>query len=236
MWSCRWRYGLAAFNFPHENIPMCKSQPSKAGSPDWGGLDSGYLLGFEVCKDLMLYIPCLLSQAEAVLLRSSQIDPGMGTATELRERLIVLEAESSSAVAAGGLGADSGSRAGRKGGSPLLPPGILEGAIPQLLRPQGSPAGAKLTGKGQMQESLEKEPELQVIRASSKKREIPISPGRTSDAQSSKTRTGTYALRTGMDDGGKVSLFSLSRCHNLPAEQLSARKRLPVTRFSIYHF
>ena len=142
-------------------------------------------------------------------------------------------------MAACGLGAHSGvccSRAGSMGGSQVLPPGTLECAIPQLTKPQGPPAGAKLTGKRQMQEGLEEEPELQAIRASSKKREIPISPGRTLDAQSITTCMCTYMLGTGMDDGGKVSLFSLSWCHNVPAEQLSVRNPQPVTCLCIYHF
>lgn len=87
-------------------------------------------------------------------------------------------------------------------------PGNPRRGNPQLPKPRGPPAGAKLTGKAQTQQGLEEEPELRAIRASSKKREIPISPGRTLDAQSTKACTCTYMLGTGTDDGGKVSLFS----------------------------
>lgn len=213
----------------------------KASSPYLGGPDCSYLLssrfaGSRCCTTLVCKGSVLSDWSRAPPITPHQSRDGHSRRIK---GAIVLDAESRSDVAACGLGADSGvccSRAGSTRGSRLLPLGILEVAIPQLPKPRGPPAGAKLTGKRQMQEGLEGEPELRVIQASSKKREIPIFPGRTLDAQSTKACTCTYMLRTGMADGGKVSLFSLSWSRNLPAEQLWASEPQPVTCLCIYPF
>lgn len=56
MWRSKWRYGLAAFNFQHEEVPTCKCQHGKSALPPWGARAPAHCP--EVCRELQGIGPC----------------------------------------------------------------------------------------------------------------------------------------------------------------------------------